>query len=239
VTAKEDDFLTDVPTEAFRIEYFGQGELAKVAENPLRHPELFQEFLDRHASLRDLADAEAGLISRLQENAGRLTPLEAARLQLAGKKKHLKEVEGKLKIAEEGKLRDVVGLQSKLASEKTVREAIDAIATEYSNGYILTNIQRDFNQICETAGSGTDDDKSKKTIASIRETIDASNASIKAKEAELNALLKACAKRLSILSLELKQSHQRQSNDVAVKLADLKSKGIAADIPGFEGLLRL
>ena len=36
--AKEDNSLADVPIEAFRIEYYGQGQLAKVAEDPLEEP---------------------------------------------------------------------------------------------------------------------------------------------------------------------------------------------------------
>jgi hypothetical protein len=42
VKAKEDRSVSDVPIDAFRIEYFGQGELAKVAEDPLKNPKLFQ-----------------------------------------------------------------------------------------------------------------------------------------------------------------------------------------------------
>ncbi|WP_054701368.1 AAA family ATPase [Desulfosarcina cetonica] len=142
VKAKEDASITDVPIDAFRIEYFGQGELAKVAEDPLKHPELFQEFLDRHTNLRDLIETEESLVTSLRENAGRLNPLESAFGQLTTKKKSLEEIEKKLKVAEEGNLREVVGTQSKLASEKAVRESIKAIATEYINGWSLTNIQR-------------------------------------------------------------------------------------------------
>ena len=54
VEAKEDGSITDVPIDAFRIEYFGQGELAEVAKDPLKQPALFQEILDRHTNLRDL-----------------------------------------------------------------------------------------------------------------------------------------------------------------------------------------
>jgi hypothetical protein len=68
VKAKEDRSVTDVPIDAFRIEYFGQGELAKVAEDPLKNPEMFQEFLDRHTSLRDLIETEESLVTGLREN---------------------------------------------------------------------------------------------------------------------------------------------------------------------------
>lgn len=238
VKAKEDRSVTDVPIDAFRIEYFGQGELAKVAEDPLKHPELFQEFLDRHTNLRDLLESEESLVTSLKENAGRLAPLESAFSQLATKKQSLDEIEKKLRIAEEGNLREVVGTQSKLASEKTVRESIEAIATEYTSGFTLSKIQRDFDQILATAGTCTEDDASKKIITEIRELFLKNNAAVKQKELELNTLLKSSARDLTKLAGELKVSHQRMSGEVATKLADLKSRGLATDIPGLEALLR-
>jgi len=238
VTAKEDQSLTDVPIDAFRIEYFGQGELAKVAEDPLERPGLFQEFLDRHTNLRDLLESEESLVTSLRENAGRLSPLESAFGQLAAKKTSLKEIEKKLKVAEEGNLREVVGTQSKLASEKTVRESIEAIAIEYTTGWVLSSIQRDFDQILATAGTCTGDEASTKTIAAIKAALLKNNAAVKQKELELNTLLKSCAKELVTLAGELKVSHQRMSGEVATKLADLKARGLATNLPGLESLLR-
>ena len=238
VKAKEDGSVTDVPIDAFRIEYFGQGELAKVAEDPLKRPDLFQEFLDRHTNLRDLLETEESLVTRLRENAARLNPLETAFSQLTVKKKSLEEIEKKLKVAEEGKLREVVGTQSKLASEKTVRESTEAIATEYTNGWTLSTIQRDFDQILATAGTCTEDQTSQKTIAAIKAALLKNNDAVKQKELELNAVLKSCAKELTKLAGELKLSHQRMSGVVATKLADLKARGLATDIPGLEALLR-
>lgn len=238
VKAKEDGSVTDMPIDAFLIEYFGQGELAKVAEDPLKHPDLFQEFLDRHTNLRDLLETENSLVTSLRENAGRLNPLETAFSQLTEKKKSLGEIEKKLKVAEEGNLREVVGTQSKLASEKTVRESIEAIATEYTNGWNLSSIQRDFDQILATAGTCTEDEDSKKTIATIKAALLRNNEAVKKKELELNAMLKSCAKELTKLAGELKLSHQRISGVVATKLADLKARGLATNIPGLELLLR-
>lgn len=238
VRAKEDGSIVNMPIDAFRIEYFGQGELAKVAEDPLKNPHLFQEFLDRHTNLRDLLETEESLVTSLRENASRLNPLETAFGQLTAKKKSLEEIEKKLKVAEEGNLREVVGTQSKLASEKTIRESIETIATEYTNGWHLSSIQRSFNQIMETAGTCTEDGVSKKAMAAIKATLITNNAAVKQKELELNTLLKACAKELIKLAGELKDSHQRMSNEVATKLADLKARGLATDIPGLELLLR-
>ncbi|WP_295438505.1 TrlF family AAA-like ATPase [uncultured Thiodictyon sp.] len=238
VKAKEDRSVVDVPVDAFRIEYFGQGELAKVAEDPFKHPDLFQQFLDRHTNLRDLLETEDSLVTGLRENASRLNPLETAFAQLAAQKKSLEEIEKKLKVAEDGNLREVIGTKSKLASEETVRESIEAIATEYNIGWSSSSIQRNLDQIVATAGTCTDDQDSQKTILAIEALISTNNAAVKKKEQELNDLLRSCARNLTQLAGELKIAHRRMSDDVAKKLADLKARGLATDIPGLELLLR-
>jgi hypothetical protein len=238
VKAKEDGSVSDVPSDAFRIEYFGQGELAKVAEDPLKHPELFQEFLDRHINLRDLLEKESALVERLRENAGRLDPLENSFALLPGKRISLQDVEKKLEIAEEGNLRDVVGTQSKLASEKTIRESVEAIAKEYSAGFTLSGIERSFENILATAGTCTGDSDSQRALEGIRQCLFKSNAAVKAKQDELNRLLLSCAGELNTYAGELKASSQRISGDVATKLASLRSRGLVADIPGLDALLR-
>lgn len=238
VKAKENNSVSDVPIDAFRIEYLGQGELAKVAEDPLKNPSLFQQFLDRHTSLRDLIETEEALVTTLRENAGRLNPLESAFAQLETKKKSLKEIEQKLKLAEEGNLREVVGNQSKLASEKAVREAVETIAAAYTSGWSLASIQRNFAQIVATAGLCSDDESSKKAIAALEDVLGKSNKAVKQKEVELNAHLRNVAAELSKLVADLKASHRRLSGEIATKLADLKARGLATDIPGLEVLLR-
>lgn len=238
VKAKEDSSISEVPVDSFRIEYFGQGELAEVAKDPLNTPALFQEFLDRHINLRDLQETEEALIASLQENAGRLMPLESSSAGLGAKKKSLAEIEKKLKVAEDGKLREVIGQQSKLASEKTIRESIEVIAAEYKQGYTLSGIQKDFQTILETAGVCTNDESSMKAIVAIKEKIAATNAEIKKKEVELNTLLKASASDLLKFTAELKASHLRMANEVVTKLAALKVSGVATDIPGLETLLK-
>ena len=238
VKAKEDRSVTDVPIDAFRIEYFGQGELAKVAEDPLKNPALFQEFLDRHTNLRDLVETEESLVTRLRENAGRLQPLESEFGQLSTKKKSLEEIEKKLKLAEEGNLREVVNTQSKLASEKAVRESVEAIAADFSKDWTLPGLKKDLEQVLATAGTCTDDPTLIQTRALIGDVLVTNNAAIKQKELELNRLLKTCARELNRHTAELKSGHQRISGELAAKIADLKARGLATDIPGLDLLLR-
>jgi DNA repair ATPase RecN len=237
VKAREDSSISEVPIDAFRIEYFGQGELTKVAEDPLKNPNMFQGFLDRHTNLRDLVESEKSIVTNLRENASRLIPLERAFTQMAEKKSLLKDIGTKLKLAEEGNLREVVGMQSKLASEKTVRESIEVIAAQYTKGYPLSGIQRSFDQILSTAGTCTGDDNSNKALLAIKATLLKNNNAVKQIELNLNLQLKTCANELNALARELKESHQRMCGQVAIKLADLKARGIATNIPGLEALL--
>jgi hypothetical protein len=238
VRATESGDITEVPTDVFRIEYFGQGELAEVAKDPLNTPMLLQTFLDRHINLRDLVDTEEFLVSQLRENAARLTPLENSFALLASKRKSLVEIEKKLKIAEEGKLRDVVVLQNRIASEKTIRIAIEEIVREYNNGLNLSVLHRNFDQLSKTAGEGTTDPKSKTILNSIRQTINASNAALQEKAHEINLVLKAQANELAKQCTELKANHARMDSTIAQKVADLKGKGLAANIAELEQLLR-
>lgn len=238
VKAKEDGAIAEVPTDAFRIEYFGQGELAEVAKDPLNNPQLLQEFLDRHINLRDLIDSEASLVTQLRENAAKLMPLESGAGQLNGKKQALAETEKKLKIAEDGKLRDIVGIQSRIASEKTIRGTADTIQQAYKGGLSLAVLERDYDQIAESAGEVTTDETSVKVLQSIRETIDAANAELKRKADEINVSLKEFSKQMEAHSAALKANHVRMDAEIALKVADLKSKGLAGNIAELDLLLR-
>jgi putative AbiEii toxin of type IV toxin-antitoxin system len=157
---------------------------------------------------------------------------------LTTKKVSLADVEKKLKIAEEGNLREIIGTQSKLASEKAVRESVEAIASAYNTGFSLSNIYRDFDQIVLIAGACTTDVASIKTMAAIKAELLKANAAVKQKELEINAIVRACAHGLARLVGELKASHQRMSGEVATKIAELKASGVATNIPGLEALLR-
>src|SRR5205823_10019591 len=103
------------------------------------------------------------------------------------------EIEKKLKVAEQGNLREVVGKQSKLAFERAVREAVEKIAADFRQGYNLNSALRSFDQILKTAGTCTDDSISMKVIADLKKAIEANNAAVRVKENELNTMLRACA----------------------------------------------
>lgn len=238
VIAKEEEAVTEAPIDAFRIEYFDQGELANVAKDPANAPVLFQEFLDRHINLRDLIDAEASLISQLRQNAARLNPLEDGAAQLAAKQKYSADIDTKLKIAEDGKLRDVVSKQSRITSEKTLRSAIEQVIKDYTTGISLAVVERQFELLAKTAGGFTSDDKSKVILQDIKKELAGVNSELTAKAAELNRWLRQKAEVLGKHCADLKANHFRMEGEIAVQVAALKAKGLAGNIAEIEQLLR-
>ena len=54
VHAMENGKVMDGSPDSFRVEYYGQGDLAIVAADPLSRPDLLQDFLDRHTNLADI-----------------------------------------------------------------------------------------------------------------------------------------------------------------------------------------
>ena len=238
VKAKEDGAITDVPADAFRIEYFGQGELAEIAKDPLNSPQLFQDFLDRHTTLADLLNIEEALIHELRENASRLGPLEASFSQLRAKRDALTEVEKKLKVAEEGHLREIVKTQSQITSEKTIRATLEGVAQEYRTGLSLANFERNYDQLAKTAGETTEDAKSIEILQSLRSTVEGTNSMLKDAAAEINKKLQAKAEELTKLAGELKANHNRMELELSAKIAELKAKGLAGNISELEELLR-
>lgn len=238
VRAKEDQTYADVPLDAFRIDYYGQGMLAEVAKDPLNTPQLFQEFLDRHTSLRDLTESESSVLQQLRENASHLAQLENGGGQLKHKKAALAEVEKKLKLAEEGKLKEIVGLQSQITSERTVRSAIDEVIQEYERGLTLSNFEKDYDSLTESAGEVTKDTTSIAILNEIQDTLLAGNIFLQGKASEINTELKAIAKTLAGQSMRLKDNHSRIDAELAPKITELKDKGLTADLNEIAQLLQ-
>ena len=238
VKAKEDGSITDVPFDSFRVEYLGQGALAEISKDPLNSPQLLQSFLDRYISLRDLSETEQALVGELRENAATLEQIEGAFSQLRTDKKTYAEIEQKLKIAEESKLKDIVGLQSQVSSERTIRNAVELAVKDFNIGLSLSKFERDFPSMAESAGEVTTEQASVDALQSVQETLTATNEFLKAKTLEINRELKLKARELETHCTKLKASHASIEATLAPKIADLKEKGLAPNIAELEALLR-
>ena len=237
VKAKEEGDISDVPVDAFRVEYYSQGELAEVAKDPLKNPILLQQFLDRHLLLSDLLGRESQLVSALNQNSAQLIPLEGSAAQLPGKKKSHDEINKKLAIAEEGKLKDIASAQTRLANEKSLSKSLAEIQAEYSVGITLADALRDYKAFETNAAPLTGNASCNAALAKIKTAIDEVNAFLEAKEKEIKPRLGVGAKQIENALAELKQAHIQMETQLNLKITELQKKGLSGNIAELQALL--
>lgn len=227
----------EAPDEGFRVEFYRQGHLAEVSKNPLKNPELLQEFLDRHLILGDAIADETALVEELEHNSAELRPLEAGALQRVAKRQQLKEIEAKLKIAEQGKLKDVAAAQTQLASEKSFMATLEGVAKLYESGVSLSILKKDFAALREPAGDFTTDPT---TVAAFQEgdtVIARVNAWLKTEESKINETLKQQAKALRAALTAVPERHAKWEQRMATKIADLRKQGLSGNVSQLSQLI--
>jgi DNA repair ATPase RecN len=238
VQAKEDQSIKNVPADAFRVEFYGQGELSEVAKDPLKNPALLQEFLDRHIVLGDLVEAERELLSELEENSAQLIPLEATAAQLAPKTLTLNEVSKKIQIAEAGKLKEIAGFQSRLAAEKDLHSSLAEVQATYENGMSLSNFLRDYDELLAAAGSTTGDKDCSLLLEKAKGIIESANSFLRSQESSINARLKQFGQELKQALWDLGIQHKRLDQLVNQKITEFQMKGLSGDIKGLNDLVK-
>ena len=225
--------VVDVPRDVFRVEYYPQGELSEVAKNPLKNPALFQDFLDRHLPLGDLFAEEEQLVLSLEQNSAQLIPLEANNSQLPKKTQALKDVETKLKIAEEGKVKEIAEEQTKLANEKNLATSIAQIRDDYKSGVSLSEFLRDYAEYESMNDPLTGTPASKTALAKVKAAVDGVNKELANKEKEIKRILDDAAREISAALLELKNSQQQLETKLSGKKTELQKKGLQGDVAEF------
>jgi PHP domain len=238
VRATEGQAAKDAPSDSFRIEFYGQGELAEVAKDPLRNAGLLQAFLDRHIVLADLLEAENALVQELTQNSAQLIPLEAAAGQLSSKRASLINVNTKLQIAETGKVKEIAGFQSRLTAEKSLSEALTGVSTLYTTGLTLSKFLRDFDAMVAEVGDITTDPECSRLLTEAKQLITDANSFLRSKETEINKGLNAFGQKLHKVIADLKAQHNRLSQSIAGKVAELQQKGLSGGIRELDSLLR-
>lgn len=230
--------IIDVPPDAFRVEFYGQGELAEVAKDPLKNPRLLQEFLDRHIVISDLRETENGLLQELSQNSTQLIPIEATAAQLPGKNVALQDLDTKLKIAESGKLKDLVTLQMKLSAEKSLCDGLIDIQSTYQRGLSLAKFRRDYKAQVAAAGTMTVRPECVALLKKAEETIKSTNAFLKTKEKEINAGLMEFSKQLKEAITGLQTQHRLIDQEINTRITEFQKKGLSGDIKGLNNLIQ-
>lgn len=229
----------DAPDGGFRVEFYKQGHLAEVSKNPLKNPELLQEFLDQHLILGDAIADEKALVEELEHNSAELRPLEAGSQQRVTKRQQLKETNAKLKIAEQGKLQEVAAAQTQVASEKAFVTTLESVAQFYENGVTLSSLKKRFAALREPAGDFTSDTT---TVAAFEESgkiIERVNALLKAEEAKLNEALRQHAKELRAALKPVPDRHVKWEQRVSAKIAELRKQGLSGNVSQLNQLIAL
>ncbi|MCX5747962.1 MAG: AAA family ATPase [Proteobacteria bacterium] len=229
--------VTAVPPDSFRVEFYDQGHLSKVADDPLSKPQLLQEFLDRHLIISDLTARETELLSNLKNNGAQLIPLETKAATLGNKKQQLTDIDTKLKVAEDGKLQDLVKAQAKLNAEHTLRQSIDEIRKFYDGGISLKNFLRDYARLVSNAGELTGDARSSSVFEQARAAVEAMNAYFTTSEATISKEMKDTAAQLASTVNAFNQAHATMGQELEDKLAELRAKGLSGDIAEVQTLL--
>lgn len=238
VQAKEQKEIKDMPADAFRIEYYGQGELSRVAEDPLRRPDLLQQFLDRHIVLTDLRAVEAELINLLSENSGQLIPVEAAAAQLPQKTEELRRLDTKLEVAKVGKVKELAEFQIAAAAEKGLKNTLGEVKKAYETGLSLSKFLRDYDAMAASAGQMTPDASSVAAFAGAKATIAETNVYLGDEQEKINEYLRGSALRLATTIEAISVIHKGFDQTVASRVADLQKKGLSGSIVELNNLIR-
>jgi hypothetical protein len=220
----------DVPADVFRVEFYGQGDLARVAEDPLARADLFQGFLDRHAHLADLDEREAELIEKLEHNGSQLRPLEAQEGGRAKKTAEFDECKKKLDLAEEGQLKAIAASQAAIGAEKGLTTTLDGFRAFYQRGISLNDFRRNYETTAAGAGKTTDDPESTQRLAAIKTIIDETNASLAMHETQLLGLLRDAAKKLDVELKALAANHKKLELANSQQVADFQKAGLSASV---------
>jgi PHP domain len=238
VKAREEGEINNVPADAFRVEYYRQGDLAEVAKNPLKTPILLQQFLDRHLLLTDLVSREVQLIAALEQNSAQLIPLEGSAAQFSTKKKDLNGINTKLAIAEAGKLSEIAAEQGQLANERNLATSLGQIRDEYKLGLTLSNFLREYETLAAVAKPLTNTPACNAAFLKIKTAIDGVNSFLNEKEKEINTRLSAATLEITNALTELKQAQVLLEAKLNAKITELQKKGLAGNIAELNNLLK-
>lgn len=237
VKAKNNDTVTEVPKDVFKIEFYSQGELSEVSKNPLENPEILQEFLDTHLDLRNLHESVEDLVLSIQQNSSQLIPLEIELAKMPKKRKSLDDIENKLKIAEEGKLKQIVEFEKKLSSEKSLVETLKSVQDMYQKGLSLRKFQKKFDELKESIGETTNTKECNEILAKLQKLTDSTNSFLEKTEISINEYFRNSATEMKNLLDELKAHHEKYDEKLEEKRRELREKGLSVNLQELHSLL--
>ena len=229
--------IQEVPLDSFRVEYYDQGDLSEVAKDPLKNPTLLQSFLDRHLTLSDLLEQEQMLLEQLENNSAELIPLENGAKQLAKTRLALADIEKKLQVAKEGRLKELAEVQAKISAEKALIKGIREFAAEYERGLSFASVKKDYNNLRASVGALTEDSKCVEAFQKAQGIVASANAWIDSQQAKFNSGLASFGHQLREAMTPIPARHSKWDEHIAQKTAQLQAQGLSGGIAQLQKLI--
>src|SRR6266446_6100266 len=234
---KEAKAVREVPTEAFRIEFYAQGDISEVAKDPLQNPLLLQDFLDRHIVVSDLREREEAVLTELSQNSAQLIPLEANSAQLGRNTLQLEALGRQLEAAEKGKLKETAAFQTRLAAEKALCVLLKDVSGLYLNGLSLVDFKRDYASLRESAGELTGHKKCEPPLGKSKNIIESANDALDDAERGLNEKLRTKSLELTDAIASLEAQHSELDERILEKFAELRKEGLSGSLNDLNSLI--
>lgn len=219
----------DMGAVVFPIESYGQNETAQTSVNAQSDPAALLGYLDQFVKLDDLKAEEEKVRSDLLENQ---TNLEKATQQVAripDFKKLLTGVQQQLKTLESANAQEIVGLERKVAEERTLREGIEAqigTLTGHIKKSSITTV------LAAVEGSAKPEDL-KVGGAELKQIVQLAaglQATAKAAETQLTSEAQAFQAKVKSLLAQWKAREQAVLTDIDDKRKELLAKGVRLDL---------
>jgi ABC-type cobalamin/Fe3+-siderophores transport system ATPase subunit len=234
---REDRSINAVPPDSFKIEFYGQNDLSEVSQDPLNNPLILQKFLDEHINLLELLSKEKELVSNIQQLNGQIRPYQINQAGKPSKQSDLADVNTKLQIAEEGKIKEIAVAKTQLGAEKNLASEIRKISNGYALGLSLHNFQKNYDLLAQKCGTLTKNKKSKEILEQIKVAVLNVNNSLSIKQSELNVELKAVSVSLNSYLDELTLEHTALESNLSDKTIELQKQGLTGNVEELEILI--
>jgi chorismate mutase len=156
--------------------------------------------------------------------------LENGAQQLLKLQMALADVEKKLQAAQEGKLKELAELQSKIASEKALLKGLKEFASAYEKGLSFAIAKKDFGSLRASVGTLTDDATCVKAFTNAQEVIANANAWIESEQVAFNSGFAAFGQKLRDAIAPVPGQHSTWDQQIADKTAQLQAQGLSGGI---------
>ncbi len=230
---KPDGSVTHLTGDPFKIEYFGQGELSRVAQSHLANTAALQEFFDQHIAFDNLKDEEIRICGEAEELGRQLAPFVVAAASRKQLSNDLASLEAQLKASEASQIKSVAEFQNRLTAERTLRDSYREIIGLYKRGLSHQGLVREPKQLRELSHVEKFLNDTDEPFGKAESIVDDTNKLLVESAAGLNAELQRRADAIEIELQRTEPPHKDLDERIAAYIIDLKKKGLATSIAEF------